>query len=284
MKRLFLFAFVMFFAGFVRAGEPVGKLHGYINKVLLRRTGSSEWLRGRLGQELGRNDTVYTMASSYAEVWFDTGETLSLAPNTLVVLRPPANRVPGAEMLAGEIHSRHSRIMTRNAIIRPKTLDAEFSAVVKMDMTTVVSVTNGVAEVEAQGKKVEVRKGYVSEVRPDMAPSKPVARAALQKYGKMTAAVPAGSAPTAEISAPSASLPANALDAVDATKGYQLQVAKDREFSTVLLDRTYSALDNLNLGRVLPPGEYFIRAAKIDLLDYRGKFSAPRRINIKKGD
>jgi hypothetical protein len=257
------------------------------NSVLFRRPDSAEWGKAALQMDLFGRDTVYTMAASRAEVRFHTGETLGLTPNTLVVLRPPGKRKADAEMLAGELLSRRSRVVTRTAIILPKTADAEFSARMKKDLTTVVSVTRGVAEVEAQGKRVEVRKGYVTEVRLDRAPSAPVALAAPEAGTGAAVPVPDRAPPPPASGPPPAGqeawLPANALDSVYALSGYQLQVAKDRDFSVVVLDRTYGISEKPDLGRLLAPGDYFIRAAKIDLLGYKEKFSAPRPIKIKDG-
>ncbi len=262
------------------------KLVRFTNDVLFRRTGATDWVKARPLMDLFERDTVYTMAASRAEVRFHTGETLVLAPNTLVVLRPPGKKGADAEMVAGELRSRRSRIVTRSATISPKTADAEFSARLKEDLTTVVSVTRGVAEVEAQGKKVEVRKGYFTEVKPDMAPSLPAELAApLKKGGSAALPVPDRAPPLSESEPPAFSefdfLPLNTLDSADSHQSYQLQVAKDRDFSAVLFDRTYGASEKPELGKLLPPGNYFMRAAKIDLFGYKGKFSAPRPIKIK---
>lgn len=283
MKIFLAVLLICSFPGFGRAAEDAAKLVYLANNVLFRRTGSSDWGKASLQMDLFGRDTVYTMAASRAEVRFHTGETLALTPNTLVVLRPPGKKDADAEMMAGELLSRHSRVVTRGATILPKTADAEFSARLKADLTAVVSVTRGVAEVEAQGRKVEVRKGYVTEVRPDMAPSVPVEAAALPKTGEgAPAAVPARVPPPAADAPPAdASLPPNALDSVYALSGYQLQVAKDRDFSAVVFDRTCNISEKPDLNKLLPPGEYFMRAAKIDLLGYKGKFSVPRPITLK---
>ncbi len=266
-------------------GLQAAKLVSLTRDVLFRRSGSEDWGRARPQMDLFIRDTIYTRAASSAEVRFHTGELLALAPNTLVVLRPPGKKDADAEMVAGELHSRRSRLIVRDTAIRPKTADAEFSARLKEDLTTVVSVTRGVAEVEAKGKKVEVRKGWITEVRPDMAPSPPIELAARLKAVKKAAApVPDGAPPLREAEPPEFSeydfLPPKALDSVDTHTGYQLQVAKDRSFSAVVLDRTYRTSEKPDLKKLLPHGAYFMRAAKIDLLGYKGKFSAPRPIKI----
>lgn len=284
--KIFLAAMIVFLVpGFARAAEPAANLVRFTNDVLIRRTGSTDWGKASRLMDLFGRDTVYTMAGSRAEVRFNTGERLLLTPNTLVVLRPPGKKSAEAEMVAGELHSRQSRIVTRGAVILPKTADAEFSARLKEDLTTVVRVTRGVAEVEARGRKVEVRKGYFTEIRPDMAPSPPVQLAPRLKTGTAAAVpAPAGAPPLRDAEPPEFSeydfLPRNALDSVETHQGYQLQVAKDRDFSAVVLDETYGIKERPDLGKLLPPGDYFMRAAKIDLLGYKGKFSSPRPIKL----
>ncbi|MDA8130108.1 MAG: hypothetical protein M0011_01255 [Elusimicrobia bacterium] len=271
MNRSFALALVLLLPASPALAEvPTGKLLSFTNSVLLRRTGSSEWGRVKAGEDLYRDDTIYTMADSYAGVRFETGESLNLTPNTLVVLRPPSGGAPGAEMLSGELRSWRSRVVTRTATILPKSEDAEFTTRMKKDFTTVVRVTRGVAEVQAQGKKVEVRQGYATEVRPNMAPAAPVAA---PEPAELREAPSAADVPGAE-------LPEHALAAIKVMRAYRLQAAGDPAFSKVLLDRTFEPEVKPDLSALLPAGTYFIRLAAIDLLGYQGKFSAPRRVRV----
>lgn len=285
--RIFLSGLIVCLSlGCVRAAEPAANLVRFTKDVLIRRTGSTDWGKASRLMDLYGRDTIYTMAASRAEVRFNTGETLVLAPNTLVVLRPPGKKGADAEMVAGELLSRRSRLVTRGAVILPRTADAEFTARLKADLTTVVSVTRGAAEVEAQGRKVLVRKGYATEVRPEMAPSPPVELAARLKTGAAAAvSEPVHAPPLRETEPPEFSefnfLPPDALDSVDAHQGYQLQVARDRDFSALVFDRIYKTSERPDLNKLLQPGDYYIRAAKIDLLGYKGKFGAPRPLRIK---
>ena len=279
MKRVLAIAALMFLPGLVRAAEDPrppapARLLGFTRDVMYRRSGAADWLGVRLNMALFGGDTLYTRAGSRAVVRFYTGETLGLTPNSLVVLRPPARKAAGVEMVAGELVSRRARVITRTATILPATPDAEFSAKIKADRTTTVKVTRGMAEVEAQGKRVLVRTGFVTEVRPDMPPSEPLMAP--------VPAAPAASAAPAE--APSASLPPGALDSVEAVSAYQLQVARDKDFKDLLVDRVYDVSENPDLSALLAPGEYFFRIAKIDLLGYKGKFSAPRPLKVKPSD
>ena len=145
----------------------------YINEVLYRRSGSSDWRDVVDRMSLFKSDTLRTTVDARADVRFHTGEVLNLYPNSIAVLRPP-NRQADVELMAGEMRGLRSRVVTASARITPKTKDTEFGAKIKDDLTTLVQVYQGRAEVEAQGKIIDVPAGFASEVKLDMPPSDPV--------------------------------------------------------------------------------------------------------------
>jgi hypothetical protein len=277
VKRFLVLAALMLAPGAAPAAENTqqsapARLLGFTKDVMYRRSGAADWLQVRLNMDLFGGDTLYTRAGSRAVVRFYTGETLGLTPNSLVVLRPPGRKDTGVEMVAGELLSRRARVITRTATILPATPDAEFSAKVTPDRTTTVKVTRGTAEVEAQGKRVLVHTGFVTEVRPDMPPSTPVKAPPPE--------VPDAGAAAPREASPAATLPPGALDSVEAVSAYQLQVAMDKDFKGLLVDRIYDVTENPDLSALLAPGEYFFRIAKIDLLGYKGKFCAPKPLKV----
>ena len=150
------------------------KLVYSLNEVLYRRTGVSDWQNVALKMDLFKNDTLRTRADARADVRFYTGEILNLYPNSIAVLRPPGKKNTDVELLAGEMRGLRSRVVTASARITPKTKDTEFGARLKDDLTTLVQVYKGKADVEAQGKTVEVAAGFAAEVKMDMPPSDPV--------------------------------------------------------------------------------------------------------------
>ena len=150
------------------------KLVYSLNEVLFRRTGVSDWQNVALKMDLFKNDTLRTRVDARADVRFYTGEILNLYPNSIAVLRPPGKKNVDVELLAGEMRGLRSRVVTASARITPKTKDTEFGARLKDDLTTLVQVYKGKADVEAQGKIVEVAAGFASEIKMDMAPSDPV--------------------------------------------------------------------------------------------------------------
>ncbi len=294
------------------------KLVYSLNEVLFRRTGVTDWQGVNTKMDLFKNDTLRTMAGARADVKFYTGEILNLFPNSIAVLRPPGKKNFDVELLAGELRSVKSRVITASARITPKTGDTEFGAKLKDDLTTLVQVTRGKVDVEAQGKTVEVLEGFASEIKLDMAPSQPVKMPPLPQFeqGSATILTASGKAqfnneggvvslanmkPIGKTAGPAVNLPKD-LPAADISgkgidtseivkmlsvgnpiQGYHLQVSKDQAFTSTVLDKEYDAFDKIDLNELLPPGNYFMRIALVDLLGFEGKFSAPRPLKIGGG-
>jgi len=297
------------------------KLVYFLNEVLFRRTGASEWKGVDMSMDLFKNDTLRTRVDARADVKFYTGEILNLYPNSIAVLRPPGKKNVDVELLAGELRGLRSRVITASARITPKTKDTEFGAKLKDDLTTVVQVYKGKADVEAQGKTVEVSAGFAAEVKMDMPPSQPVKLPALPQFdeGSKTALTASGGpqfrndkgvvslanmktpGKTGDAKPPKGELPKNiptadlndkAIDASEIVKmlsvgnpvqSYHLQVSKDQSFTTTVLNKEYDAFDKIDLNELLPPGDYFMRVAFVDLLGFEGKFSAPRPVKVTGG-
>ncbi len=299
------------------------KLVYFLNEVMFRRTGAPDWKGVALRMDLFKNDTLRTRADARADVRFYTGEVLNLYPNSIAVLRPPGKKNTDVQLLAGEMRGLRSRVVTASARITPKTRDTEFGAKLKDDLTTLVQVYKGKADVEAQGKTVEVPAGFAAEVKMDMPPSEPVKLPPLPeleqtqttlasasgapklsaengvislnlkkdlKPGAATAAVPkgrdlAGNMPAAG-NVDDKNIDANEIvkmiSVANPVQSYHLQVSKDQNFTNTVVDKTYDAFADINLNDLLPPGDYYMRVALVDLLGFEGKFSAPRRITVGK--
>lgn len=299
------------------------KLVYSLNEVLFRRTGVSDWQNVALKMDLFKNDTLRTRADARADVRFYTGEILNLYPNSIAVLRPPGKKNTDVELLAGEMRGLRSRVVTASARITPKTKDTEFGARLKDDLTTLVQVYKGKADVEAQGKTVEVSAGFAAEVKMDMPPSDPVKLPAMPELepGAQTALASSGGTRLKTeggvvslnikkgLKGPDSAAAAAAPKDRDLTKGipdagnvndknidaneivkmisvanpvqsYHLQVARDQNFTSLALDKNYDAFASIDLNELLPPGNYYMRIALVDLLGFEGKFSAPRQIAV----
>jgi hypothetical protein len=297
------------------------KLVYSLNEVLFRRTGVSDWQNVALKMDLFKNDTLRTRTDARADVRFYTGEILNLYPNSIAVLRPPGKKNTDVELLAGEMRGLRSRVVTASARITPKTKDTEFGARLKDDLTTLVQVYKGKADVEAQGKTVEVAAGFAAEVKMDMPPSDPVklpampeleaaaqtsvassagtrlkteggvvslnmkkgktgpeAAAALPKDKDLTKGIPeAGNVNDKNIDANEI---VKMISVANPVQSYHLQVARDQNFTSLMLDKNYDAFASIDLNELLPPGNYYMRIALVDLLGFEGKFSASRQIAV----
>jgi len=291
----------------------------FINEVMTRKSGGADWKGVSGGMDLYKGDTLRTRVDARADVKFYTGEILNLFPNSIAVLRPPNDKNTDVRLMAGEMRGLRSRVVTPSSRITPKTKDTEFGAKIREDLTTVVQVFKGRADVEAGGKTVEVPAGFASEVKMDMAPSQPVKLPPLPQLadGSQTALAggsaaqfrseggvislgnlgkgpkigPGGKQVQADLpkggNVPD--LNDKALDTAEIVKmlsvgnpvqSYHLQVSKDQTFATTVLDKTYDAFDKIDLNETLPAGNYYMRVALVDLLGFENKFSAPRPVKV----
>lgn len=273
------------------------------NAVLLRRADSSDWKDAYYSEQLFPSDALRTRGGSRAGVRFYNGEFLRIASNSLVVLRQPFKASPSADMLVGVLHSKGTRVVTRTAVIVPKTRDTEFDTSMDRDLKTVVSVTRGAAEVEAQGRNVEVTEGYRVEVMPGLAPTDPFKPSTAPAPGEIgyvvevvTAEVAMGGAGTAQAPGGAAApvpmagarpgglkpgvIRIETISMNGAAQGAHVQVSRSRDFSSPVLDKKYMAIEEVDLNQALPAGEYFYRMAPIDLLGFEGKFTGPRPLRI----
>jgi hypothetical protein len=171
------------------------KLVYFVNEVLFRRTGASDWAGVEMKMDLFKNDTLRTRVSARADVQFYGGQILNLYPNSIAVLRPPDKKDVDVVLKAGEMRGVRSRVVTASAKITPKTKDTEFGAKVKEDLTTLVQVYKGKADVEAQGKTVEVSEGFATEVKMDMSPENPVKMPPLPELEQSSTELASGKAP-----------------------------------------------------------------------------------------
>jgi len=289
------------------------KLIYLLNEVFYRRQETPDWKNAQADMALYRNDGLRTLKDSKAKLKFYNGEILNISPNSIIVLQPPSKNTD-VELLSGEVRSLRSRVVTAAARITPTTRDTDFSAKVKENLTTLIQVYKGKADVEASGKIINVPAGFASEVVLDMPPSEPIklppppafAGEGSTKLKKLKsgpeisfkgtviflktpqktadAVIPLSSSksertrPASEERAPQAQV--KAVTVGNPIQGYHVQVSRDNIFSKIVLDTSYSALEQADLKEKLPAGNYWVRIALIDLLGLEGTFTAPRKISV----
>jgi hypothetical protein len=251
------------------------------NRVFYRPRASAEWRAAQPAEKLHRDDGVRTGENSRARIRFATGRELSLEPDSLAVIGPPAETLRDAvlDLRSGALKAVRVTVRTAAARIVPKGQDAAYDAEVLPDLSTEVSVYSGAAQIEGGGKSVEVPSGYSVNVVPGGAPSAP-------QRTRVAAPSPA-EAPQApadtRLKTDSGDLRVQlgSLRLGVPVSGYRVQVAETEDFRLVLLDRTFDAEDRIELRSAqLDPGRYWVRTAAIDLLGEQGRFSAAQRMAI----
>jgi len=75
---------------------------------------------------------------------------------------------------------------------------------------------------------------------------------------------------------------AKLISVANPVQSYHLQIARDQNFSNLVLNRNYDAFDEIDLAELLQPGSYWMRVSYVDLLGFEGKFNAARQITVGK--
>lgn len=275
------------------------KFDRIIGDVRIRASDSSVWKDAKNVGDVFKGDTVKTGSDSYADVRFYTGQILNIFSNSMIVVKPPVKEKSDIKLMAGQIRAKDTSIITVSAKITPKVKNTEIAAKIREDLSTVVHVYKGEAEVEGKGKTVTLKEGFATEVRLDSTPSTPqkvpnILTAKIPPVDTMvdkniiTVKIPKAQNPEqkvvienmkeAEKLDVSGSVEVNLSKAIS---GYRIQVAKDRDFKDIVLDRKFDVFKQLNLRNYLYRGKYYFRISYIDLIGFEGEFSQPKEIVIE---
>jgi hypothetical protein len=272
------------------------------NRVEFRRQDTAQWKGAEEEMQLNRGDSLHTFDNSKAKVQFVNKQVLSLDPNSMAIIKPVAKDYD-VELKGGGVFVGHSRVVTASARITPKTADTEYSAKVRQDLSTLVEVYKGAAAVDAQGKTVEVPAGMSAEVQLGMSPGVPRLIADLPGFEtraadfkgeatvgrsriNMGAGLSVAAQATAEDINASGDMEALGVEMKNLSigqpvSGYHVQASRNRDFSSMVFDKTYSLDENIRLrDENIPPGVYWWRVAVIDLLGAELPFSAPRLYSV----
>lgn len=285
------------------------------NDARFRRKNTTDWQRAKLKDSLFNDDHLRTMEGSLAHVRFYTGDVLKLEENSMVILRPEAKKEE-AQLVSGAARTSQVQVVTASAKITPKTRDTDYRTKIKENLTTMVQVYKGAADVEAQGKVVRVPAGFGSEVRLQEVPSEPIPLPPMPELDQKALAqvpTPGGAKPapgtgsgassggnaaqlsgdlTLTLAPPELSQEAREIGR-DVTQGvgvrrnnlirqYRIQVAKDTAFAQMVLDKTYPIEKKINFrNEGLTQGHYFWRFAYVDALGLEGNYTDPKAFDVK---
>jgi hypothetical protein len=267
-----------------------------VNRVLFRRKETAEFKPAKMRMELFRGDALRTLDDSKARVKLLDKELLSLEPNSMAIIKP-VDGDGDLVLRAGSVFAGRARVVTASAQVTPRTQDTRYSATVTPDLTTKVEVYKGLAQVDAQGRSVNVPEGMGTQVRPGLAPEVPKKianwpelEARALEYDS-SALVGGGAAPqplgpqfaAPEVAGDAESLRGdlNSLRVGLPILGYRVQASKDQEFKTLSFDKRYESEDRFSpSSEGLAAGAYWWRVSVIDLLGTEGKWSEPRYYTV----
>lgn len=267
-----------------------------VNRVLFRRKETAQFKPAKMKMELFRGDALRTLEDSKARVKLLDKELLSLEPNSMAIIKP-VDGDGDLVLRAGSVFAGRARVVTASAQVTPKTSDTRYAATVTPDLTTKVEVYKGLAQVDAQGRTVNVPEGMGTQVRPGLAPEVPRKIANWPELEaralEFDSAAVAGGGAAPQPRGPSFAAPEVAGDAESLRgdlnslrvglpiMGYRVQASKDREFKTLNFDKKYEADDRFAPSQEgLAPGAYWWRVSVIDLLGTEGKWSEPRYYTV----
>jgi hypothetical protein len=284
-----------------------------INQVLFRRKETADWKPTTENMELFRNDSLRTLDESRARVKFLNEDLLQLDANSMAVIKP-LNRDYDVELKRAGTFIGRAKIVTASARITPQTKDTKYAATVRNDLSTLVEVYTGKANVEAEGQTVAVGAGMATNVKIGLAPSVPNKIADLPAFEARIAQFETGvgggaSTSRAAVSvsgsgvraglgnAPSSGSGASLAPSGDELKaevdlqrvgepisGYRVQISPNQEFDRVVFDKSVDSDEELKPWELrFPPGRYWVRLALIDLLGTQGRYAAPKMYNFSNG-
>jgi len=260
-----------------------------MNNVRARKRGKSEWEKAVLNLRLFSEDGVRTLSDSQARIKFIKGEILRLSENSLIILKPE-KKEETVELLSGELRASEAKVLTASAVVEPQISPAldrpDFKAKIKEDKTTLVSVYKGKVDLIAQGQRVTIPEGFMSQAKLNYAPEKPIvlppppdlgrAEEELRK-GAPSPELPEGEKLEEEISLEDslAALDFSGNRARIGIKYLHLQVASDAELSNILEDKKMENIEEYQRG-ALVDGKYFWRVSYIYEDELESEYSPVR--------
>ncbi len=287
----------------IKESLRAAKLIERINIVTYRERDSALWQRATIGLQLRQDDGIRTEESSRASIQFAIGENLNLGPNSFAVIKPEAlnDDLPGgASLLSGEVRSRGVRLVTQTALIVPKDKQTDYRAKIEKDLSTIVQVYTGAADVSAKGKTITLKEGFATKVAVGSAPKTPSPIPSTPKMwsgsgpflpGVLGQERPLGALliqdgrimfnmPAAD-NGPKTGVGSVARKNLDKLEFFRVQLAATQKFEDVLWDKVYPIDLGIRLADTkLKDGDYYLRTAYIDQLGFESDFGVPQKISI----
>jgi mannose-6-phosphate isomerase-like protein (cupin superfamily) len=244
------------------------------NTVKSKRASSIAWRNAREGMSLYDHDAIQTNKQSSARIEFDKESFIDMRENSLIIIRELKEDLLNNEKRSflvvadGEFRGRfisskenpvYIELETPNAVARIKTTSSKTGAVdfkvkVNPDETSTFVVFDGTAEIEAQGKKVELTANQTTSIGINSAPAAP---RNLPKQVKLNAPEERGTFTYRKLT-PKITF---SWDNLPDTAGYYFMVASDPSFYKILIEERVFT-NSFTLGN-LKAGDYFWRVCSL---------------------
>lgn len=261
------------------------------NSVKSKKADDIAWRSARKGMQLKNLDAVQTLESSTATIKFDSQNYIDLGENSLIVIRRLEKDLLFKEkrsfmvVVDGELRGRlvggdqsdvYLEIETPNAVARLQSnpedqKGIEFKINVLEDAASSVTIYSGQGEVEAQGETVFLSDNQITKIEGELAPTEPVT---LKSPAAMLK-------PEHRATFPYRSLPPRVKLSWAPQTGtiqYHLLLAKDKDFTRVLVDKTLK--QNEFVHGNLREGHYFWKISSLNSAG-EGPFSPVRQFSLQ---
>ncbi len=271
-------------AHLVKPKFKAAKLTYIEGEVWHRPSGRKKWKRAKENMPLRTGDRLRTDGWSRARMRFPHGSVLNLYSKSLVIIQPDGPQGSDMKLIKGMLRALHLSLDAGPATIVPKRKDTIYEATATGDARMKVQVFKGFADVSMGNKSAIVSSGEEIELQEGSESFSP--RAMLEENtspDKMKAlrSYQAQGAPRSTTNLGEFKLDVRTIKPGVPLAGFRLQISRTRDFKDVVVDRVIDADKKFRLRdseRV--SGDYYWRAAPIDLLGDTGKYSDPTYVFI----
>ncbi|MCD6423484.1 MAG: hypothetical protein J7L42_05145, partial [Elusimicrobia bacterium] len=212
-----------------------------------RKEKESLWKDLKPNQRLFPGDGVMTWDGGNVKIKFLAGGELTVATDSLIFLKEPRSR-PVTRFLAGNLSVDDVKIVSHGVAIEPKK-GAQYNVNTSAEKDVRLSVHKGEVDVTAKNKTVRVKEGFKT----------------LVKFGR---------APELPTPLPPGVTDIHKLRDLKENEKYHLQIATDKTFKNLVVDRYFTKKEELEEARTnLPPGGYYLRIALLTADGFESKWS-----------
>lgn len=251
---------------------PTARLRSMHPDVQTRPPGGG-WSPGSSGQSLGANHSVQTQESGRADIEFIDRSRVFLAPRTLVVIFDTAKQTRVSKVQPPRVEVQEGEVRAGLAALRGAPVEVSVSGggqisaasrdtvITKKSNRTTVAVFDGSAGVTSAGKRVEVPLNHGTKFIRQQPPEPPRPLPPAPLFREPTSGA---------LSLEEQGLLQATWEPVPNAASYRVEVARDEDFSSLLVREEVPADVTTFRGEQLPPGRYYLRVRAIDKEDFLG--------------